>query len=184
MWPIAWRNQWEDTHCVLCLYVLHSQPIVIGISLVLFTELREDAWGRLTLNEGLSRYVRDDISLVLILLLAAIWYISWCICVWFYTFTFRKFLFDGISLPVVIARSVMSFWAIGDLLCLYCLEFSKNVQTTLPGLQCYFCCWGFFFLSLYFLKGEVQSCVCVTGCGGGGTLSLCKVSVHEEGELL
>lgn len=149
---------------------------------MLLTVLHEDTLGCLTFNEGLSRHVRDDISLVLTLLLAAIWYVSWCICIWFYTFTFRKFLFDGVSLPVVIARSVLSFWAIGDLLCLYCLAFSKNVQTTLPGLQCYFCCW-FFSVTLFSQGGGAELCVWQEA-GGGGTLPLCKVSVHEEGELL
>lgn len=73
------------------------------------TVLHERSLQLLILNNGLSRHVRDDIYLVLILLFAAIWYFSSYICAWFYTFTLRKFLFDGISLPVVIARSVMSF---------------------------------------------------------------------------
>lgn len=91
------------------LSILHSLPIVICFSLMFVTVLRERSLQLLILNNGLSRHVRDDIYLVLILLLAAIWYFSSYICAWLYTFTLRKFLFDGISLPVVIARSVMSF---------------------------------------------------------------------------
>lgn len=80
----------------------------------------------------------------------------------------------------------MSFWAIGDLLCLYCLEFSKTVQTTLPGLQCYFCLLFFFFfaVTLFFLQGKGTELGVWQFEGGGGTLGLRKVSVHEEGELL
>lgn len=149
---------------------------------MLVTVLHKDSLECLILNEGLSRHVRDNIYLVLILLLlAVIWHFRSCICVWIYTFTFRKFLFDGISFPVVIARSVMSFWAFGDLSCLFCLEFSKNVQTTLPGLQCYFCL--LCFAVTLFLRGEVQSCVCDRKMVGEVDC-LCKVLVHEEGELL
>ena len=80
----------------------------------------------------------------------------------------------------------MSFWAIGDLLCLYCLEFSKTVQTTLPGLQCYFCLLFFLFfaVTLFFLQGKGTELGVWQFEGGGGTLGLRKVSVHEEGELL
>ena len=80
----------------------------------------------------------------------------------------------------------MSFWAIGDLLCLYCLEFSKTVQTNLPGLQCYFSASYFFFFSviLFFLQGKGTELGVWQFEGGGGTLGLRKVSVHEEGELL
>lgn len=74
------------------------------------TVLQEDSPAHLLLNDGLNRRVRDDIDLVLILLLlATIWHFSSRLCVWFSTFTLRKFVFDGISLPVVISRSVMSF---------------------------------------------------------------------------
>lgn len=143
-----WRGvDWKHIKCPVSLSTLHYPPISTGISSTFVTGLLHEQWSEETCKRWCMSSFNSSSCVSYGGTLAHAFVYGLCIYiqkvfVWWY---FSPHGYSKIC-------HVMSFWALGDLLCLYLLEFSKNVQTTLPGLSYYFCLlffgWYSFFFSL------------------------------------